>query len=487
MKHQPNPTRGVYCNRTLNLRRIHAIGYDMDYTLIHYRMEAWEERAYSFLKERLMADGWPIAHLKFDPDLIIRGLIIDVEEGNVVKANRFGYVKHAFHGTEPLSFDQLRTVYERTLIDLNLPRWHFLNTLFSISEACMFMQLVDLLDAGELPHTLGYADLYRIVRRSIDATHMEGRLKQEIINDPERFVDLDEETPLALLDQKEAGKKILLITNSEWSYAAPMLSYAFDRFLPGDRTWRDLFDIAIVGARKPDFFSVRMPAFEVATDDGLLREHYGPLRSGHVYVGGNAALVEASLGLKGEEILYVGDHIFVDVNVSKSVLRWRTALIIRELEDEIVAVQRFGAQQRQLSEMMEEKERMEAAYSAMRLELQRNRRGYGPQTDRPAEVLERAMRDLRHQLVELDTRIAPLARTANTLLNPNWGPLMRAGNDKSHLARQLERYADVYTARVSNFLHQTPFVYLRSHRGTLPHDATATGDDPDEIGALAAD
>ncbi len=48
---------------------------------------------------------------------------------------------------------------------------------------------------------------------------------------------------------------------------------------------------------------------------------------------------------------------------------------------------------------------------------------------------------------------------------------MRTGKDKSHLARQIERYADIYTGRVSNFLHQTPFVYLRSHRGSLPHDS----------------
>ena len=48
---------------------------------------------------------------------------------------------------------------------------------------------------------------------------------------------------------------------------------------------------------------------------------------------------------------------------------------------------------------------------------------------------------------------------------------MRAGNDKSHLARQVERYADIYMSRVSNFLHQTPFVYFRSPRGSLPHDA----------------
>ena len=57
------------------------------------------------------------------------------------------------------------------------------------------------------------------------------------------------------------------------------------------------------------------------------------------------------------------------------------------------------------------------------------------------------------------------------LSSERWGLLMRAGNDKSHLARQVERYADIYMSRVSNFLYQTPFVYLRSIRGSLPHDS----------------
>lgn len=30
--------RGIFCSRTLNLRSISAIGYDMDYTLIHYNV-----------------------------------------------------------------------------------------------------------------------------------------------------------------------------------------------------------------------------------------------------------------------------------------------------------------------------------------------------------------------------------------------------------------------------------------------------------------
>jgi hypothetical protein len=276
--------------------------------------------------------------------------------------------------------------------------------------------------------------------------------------------------PLALLDQKEAGKKVLLITNSDWDYAAPMLSFAFDRFLPDRRTWRDVFDIAIFGARKPDFFSHRMPTFEVVSEDGLLRECRGLLKSGRAYMGGNAALVELSLGLTGEEILYVGDHIFVDVNVSKSILRWRTALIIRELEEEIDIVEGFREKQEEITRLMGQKEAMESEYAALRLDLQRKLRGYGPHGEQSVGEVKRAMADVQERLMQLDARIAPLAQAASQLLNTNWGLLLRTGNDKSHLTRQIERYADIYTARVSNFLHLTPFAFLRSHRGSLPHD-----------------
>jgi hypothetical protein len=78
--------------------------------------------------------------------------------------------------------------------------------------------------------------------------------------------------------------------------------------------------------------------------------------------------------------------------------------------------------------------------------------------------------DLKARLQTLDPEIAPLAQAASELLHPHWGLMTRAGNDKSHLARQIERYADIYTSRVSNFLALTPFVYLRSPRGSLPHD-----------------
>lgn len=46
-------------------------------------------------------------------------------------------------------------------------------------------------------------------------------------------------------------------------------------------------------------------------------------------------MIENSLNIHGDEILYVGDHIYTDVSQSKVHQRWRTALIVRELEEEV--------------------------------------------------------------------------------------------------------------------------------------------------------
>jgi len=474
------PERQIFCNRTLNLRAIQAVGYDMDYTLIHYHEEEWEQRAYEHLQRKLDARGWPVAALTFRAELMERGLVLDIELGNILEANRFGYVKQAYHGTQRLDFRDVRQIYSRTIVDLAEPRFVFLNTLFSLSEGCMYAQLVDLLDARAdpaegaaptLPRVLGYRDLYHEVKRSLDEAHMEGQLKEEIISDPDRFVELDPETPLALLDQLHAGKRLMLITNSEWDYTAAMMAYAFDRFLPGETRWRELFELVVVSARKPSFFSAHNPFLEVVDlERGLLRPVIGRLHRGGVYFGGNAALVEEHLGLPGDLILYVGDHLFGDVHVTKNILRWRTALVLRELEHEIAATTAFGPRHRELATLMAEKEAHEHQQYQLRLELQRRSAGYGPTSDTPEHAIHTELARLRQKQEALDQRIGPLARASAEVSHPIWGPLMRAGNDKSLLARQVERSADIYMSRVSNLLYQTPFAYLRSPRGALPHD-----------------
>jgi 5'-nucleotidase len=460
---------GVFANRTLNLRSVRAIGYDMDYTLIHYRTEEWESAAFEHARKLLALRGWPVQDCVFDPDDYIQGLVIDLDLGNLVKATRFGYVIQAQHGTRQLTFDELRSTYARTSVEVSEPRFRFLNTLFSLSEASLYAQLVDRLDDGTIPGVLGYDELHRMVSAALDESHTQGALKAGIIAEPDRFVELDDEVAATLLDQRAAGKKLLLITNSDWWYTRPMMSWCFDRFVPSG-TWRDLFDIVVVDAAKPRFFAQEEPAFRVVDEEqGLLLPHRGPFEVGEVYHGGSARMVETSLDLTGDEILFVGDHLFGDVHVSKSVLRWRTVLILRELEAELVDAERFVSDEARLRDLMADKGRLEDEIASLRLRRARLR-ARGDAQGR-ARTLQGGIDRLAGRLRQLDEVISPLARASSELGNQSWGPLMRAGHDKSLFARQVERYADVYTSRVSNLGRRTPYAYLRAARTSLPHDA----------------
>ena len=462
--------RGIFTNRTLNLRSIKAIGYDMDYTLIHYRTVDLERRAYEITRSRLAASGWPVDDLEFAPDSVARGLAVDLELGNLVKATRFGYVIRAAHGTRMLSYEEVRNAYAGTLIDLAENRYEFMNTLYSVSEGNLFAQLVDLFDEGRLPGIRSYFELSDSVQRALDRTHMDGTLKAEIHADPDRYVVPDPEVVRALLDQQHAGKHLMLITNADWEFADRMMKLAFDPYLPGDMTWRQLFPTVIVSSGKPGFFSHNHHFYRVVDEENaMLQPHHGPLKDGSVYYGGNANVLEESLGLSGDEILYVGDHLFGDVHVSKSMFRWRTALILRELEAELRAVVAFQETEERLTALMAEKGEHEHRRAVLRLEALRTEDGSSGPADDVAD-LEAELSDLQALIVALDDQIAPLARASGELGNSTWGPLMRAGNDKSLFARQVERYADVYTSRASNFLYETPFAFLRAPRGTLPHD-----------------
>ncbi|MDH3607093.1 MAG: HAD-IG family 5'-nucleotidase, partial [Acidimicrobiia bacterium] len=345
-------------------------------------------------------------------------------------------------------------------------RYDFMNTLYSISEGNLFGQLVDLFDAGSLPMVRSYAELAVAVQRALDRTHVDGELKSAIHDDPDRYVVPDPDVVMALRDQQLAGKHLMLITNSNWEFAAQMMKLAFDPYLPDAMTWRDLFPTIIVSAGKPGFFSHDHHFYRVVDEEqALLKPHIGPLIDGSVYYGGNATALEKSLGLSGDEILYVGDHLFGDVHVSKSMFRWRTALILRELEAELKAMVGFQETEESLMALMAEKGELEQQRAQLRMKvLQAEYGGSDGSEDKELESIQALV-------TALDDQIAPLARASSELGNPTWGPIMRAGNDKSLFARQVERYADVYTSRASNFLFETPFAFLRAPRGSLPHDS----------------
>lgn len=471
------PASGIFCNRTLNLRSVRAIGYDMDYTLVHYRVEEWERSAFEHARTQLADLGWPVDHLEFEPEQFTLGLVFDLALGNLVKATRFGYVVRALHGTALLDFEAQRQAYNETVVELSAERFEFMNTMFELSRASLWTQLVDELDAGNLPGVLGYHELYWHIDEALGRAHAEGMLKAEILADPERFIDPNPDIVPTIRDQRLAGKKIVLITNSDWAYTKATMARAVDPYCEMGTTWRDLFDLVIVSAAKPRFFEARDPIYRVVDEErSLLQPHFGPLVKGHAYFGGHARLVEEWSGFHAAQMLYVGDHLFGDVHVTKDVLRWRTALIARELEAEVEDAISFATDERRLVELMEEKVEVEHRQALLRMGHRRAKAA-----GEPLAELERSLSQVSAEAARIDAEVAPLAQASSKLGNPNWGPLMRAGNDKSLFARQVERYADVYLSRVSNFLHVTPYAYLRAARGSLPHDASPfVGHDEDD-------
>ncbi len=471
----PPHERKIFANRTLNMGAIRAIGYDMDCTLINYDVARWERAMYDYLKRRMLELGWPAEDLEYEPGMAIRGLVLDRKLGNFVKPNRFGYVKRAYHGTNLIDYKTARSVYSRIIVDIRKDRWLLFTTLFDLPIACMYAQLVDKFDRNGLPQVTSYDDLVERMLNNLDAAYAEGMMSNEILKDPASYVVDDAEIPLTLLDQKHAGKKLILISDSEWEFVGKIMPYAFDSYLPAGMTWRDLFDLVIVSAGKPNFFLQKQPAFELATDEGLLRRVVGALKQGSVYIGGHAGLVEEAFGLQGGEIMYVGDHLESDVQATKSILRWRTGLVLRELEIEFGCLHAFRDQQIELSKMMSQKAELERQQAQLRLQVQRGKQKYGPDSEVSIADLHQRIDELHQEISRLDDQIGPLAREAGMLFNPRWGLLTRAGSDKSYLTRILEGYADIYMTRVSNFLYQTPFAYLRSTRSSLPHDGGIFG------------
>lgn len=62
-------------------------------------------------------------------------------------------------------------------------------------------------------------------------------------------------------------------------------------------------------ARKPSFWGDDNVLFEIVTPDGLMRPATKAVKHG-LYCGGSAKMVQHTLGVQGDQFLYVGDHIY---------------------------------------------------------------------------------------------------------------------------------------------------------------------------------
>jgi 5'-nucleotidase len=197
-----------------------------------------------------------------------------------------------------------------------------------------------------------------------------------------------------------------------------------------------------------------------------------------VYEGGNLQDLERALGVSGDRILYVGDHIYGDILRSKKESAWRTAMIVQEMQSEIAAHDSSASDLQALSESFAQRDQLEDERRAAQAQFKDLARQAEAVAEGAACTEIEANRSRAKRRVE---RVRGLMRTLDAECNviearldrrfhPYWGSLMKESNEMSSFGEQVESYACLYTSRVSNLLHYSPLQHFRSPRDLMPHE-----------------
>jgi HAD superfamily 5'-nucleotidase-like hydrolase len=461
----------VFVNRDLRMSNIEWVGFDMDYTLAIYRQSEMDRLSVELTVERLIRRGYPSSLLKleYDTRFPIRGLLVDKRYGHVLKMDRYKVVHHGYHGLQKIPKEVLTELYHHKRIRPHTPRYHWIDTLFALSEVTSYAAIVDALDKrGE---KVDYDQLFADVRAAIDEAHAEGAVYAVVTADLERFIEKDPELARTLHKLRSAGKKLFLLTNSPLSYTERMMSFLLGGAMPEYPSWRHYFEFVLCSAGKPRWFQDGRPLME--RDGEILRPVKGPLERGKIYDGGNLVEFERLAGLNtGSSVLYVGDHIFGDILRSKKESSWHTAMIIPELDAEVEAYEVCATDLGRQRALEEERDRLEndlRYYQARFKELAK-----APADDsfgqaervRMKRALDRIRTELRANVAEHET----LADRISKRFHPYWGSLLKEQSEMSSFGLQVDLYADIYMRRVSCLKAYSPQQFFRSPYDLMPHE-----------------
>ena len=469
-------TARVYVNRNLRLDKIEMVGFDMDYTLALYNQARIEELSMRATLHKLVtAKGYPAAiqKLAYDPTLALRGLVVDHENGNIFKPDRYGFPGRARHGLSNIDRARVGELYQRERTRLGHRRYAWIDSLFALPEAVLYAVLVAYFDGHDAGGKPDYTKLWEHIRECIDLAHRDGSIKAIVSAELPNYVVRDEALADTLHKFRSSGKRLFLLTNSAWDYTSEVMSYLLDGVRGGYPSWRNYFDVVVVSAAKPEFFTEEHPFIELDQEGlPLTKTSDGPFQRGRIYSGGNLKVFQHRAKASGDKVLFVGDHIYGDMLRSRKSSNWRTAMILQELEHEITVYDRLRPELKRLDGLDAElihldaelNERQAALRSLQKLDAETTEAAAAKRTVK--ESIERLRRDLRaaasqHRSVE---------DGVDDAFNPHWGPIFREGYEVSKFGEQVEAYACVYTSRVSNFRYYSPMQYFRGPRDRMPHE-----------------
>ncbi|KAL7063318.1 hypothetical protein AAHC03_0983 [Spirometra sp. Aus1] len=435
----------------------------MDYTLATYKSPQYEALAFGILRDRLVEIGYPpeLKNFQYEPSFPVRGLWFDTLYGTMLKLDQFGNILICLRGFNTLSPDEVSKVYPHKFVKYDDDRFRIMSTLFDLPELYLLSCLVHLLQMHpsykKVDHGVKYNHLYmsyksicQDVERVVFWMHM-GELKKQTVAKLDYYVEQNPELPIMLDKLRSGGRKVFLLTNSDFRYTQVIMTYVLE--IPNHdgviRPWVSYFDYIVTDAHKPLFFAegTILRAVDQTTGQCSIGLHTGPLENGRVYAGGSCDVFSQLIGARSKEVLYTGDHIFGDILKSKKQVNWKTFLVIPELLSELYVWKKKKDLFNKLNHLENK-----LADSYMHLTITSN--------ERPD--VSQIQKNIRMVAQEMDAAYGLL------------GSLFRHGSRLTYFSTQAMRYADLYSHSCFNLIYYPLCYMFRSPVMFMPHESTVS-------------
>ncbi|KAM9312769.1 5'-nucleotidase domain-containing protein 3 [Gastrophryne carolinensis] len=452
-----NPN-AIFANNEMSLRDIEIYGFDYDYTLAFYS-EDLHTLIFNTARDLLVNEHRYPSELRkyeYDPNFAIRGLHYDVHKALLMKIDSFHYIQlgTVYRGFDDVSDSEVIEMYEGS----HVPLEQMSDFYGKSSEGNTLKQFMDIFSLPEMTllscvndyfqkNNIDYepVHLYKDVKDAIRDVHVKGLMYRAVEADIERYIHYGEKTQAVLAKLANNGKKMFLITNSPSSFVDKGMN-----FIVG-KDWRDLFDVVIVQADKPNFFNDKRRPFRKVTDRGvLLWDKIHQLEKGKIYKQGNLFEFLKLTGWRGSKVLYFGDHIYSDLADLTLKHGWRTGAIIPELKSELTIMNT-------------------AEYIQAMAWLQ----GLTGLLERMQVYRDAESQMVLHDWIKERQEIRDMARK---IFNPRFGSIFRTDHNPTYFSRRLARFADIYMESLSCMLNYDLNHIFYPKRTPLQHEVPVSSE-----------
>mmetsp|Transcript_27942 Transcript_27942/g.50871 ORF Transcript_27942/g.50871 Transcript_27942/m.50871 type:complete len:657 (-) Transcript_27942:1331-3301(-) len=472
-----NSHERVFSNSYVDLGKVSTVGFDYDYTLVTYNQELLE-LIYNMALERLVTDNqYPLemldAGLKFDPRFSIRGLAVDRKTGWICHLSYTHKVAVAWEGRNKVSSSRLVSEYsgKRAMRPQERKkRLKPLNDLFSMAECCLIADTVHFFKTRKIPFYP--PNVVNDVLKSVGSTHISGDFHRLVAKNPSKYFHPTPHLKQVLDTLKSSGKRLIFVSNSPFWYVDAGMKHVIGT------NWRDTWDVVIVSAGKPNFYTDEARPFrEVShTTSRVKFKKVTKLEPGEVYTEGclkemikcldwyhpsesqptNNLQSQSAAGvnLASPNVLYVGDSLFADLVDAKREFGWTTAAVAPEVgwEIEIQSKAQFLLSQRTIDLLLHTLRKVQR-------EL-----GNGLRTEDDLQILD-----------SLERLVSRWRDEQSNLLGNPFGSVFRARFQPSLFAHSLRRYCDLYMNSVSSLRHYSPqHRFYPDDARLLSHETTGT-------------